>query len=93
MLQHHRPLTYDEKKAAEAAFRGSPLDPTWSKAARNIYEGLCAAQANLQRKPLWDIQSSQPLPSKKMPRQYVLQPTKPLIQEKPEGYPFPSCSP
>ncbi len=38
-----RSLTYDEKKAAEAAFRGLPLNPGWSAAARAIYEGIKAA--------------------------------------------------
>ena len=33
-------LTYDEKKAAEAAFRGMPCDPTWSDAARAVYDGI-----------------------------------------------------
>ncbi len=35
-----RTLTYDERKAAEAAFRGLPSDPRWSQAARTVYEGL-----------------------------------------------------
>jgi hypothetical protein len=35
-----RELTYDEKKAAEAAFRGLPVNPTWSTAARDVYEGI-----------------------------------------------------
>ncbi len=35
-----RTLTYDERKAAEAAFRGLPSDPRWSQAARSVYEGL-----------------------------------------------------
>lgn len=33
-------LTYDQRKAAEAAFRGLPLDPTWSAAAKVTYEGI-----------------------------------------------------
>ncbi|MDT7042132.1 hypothetical protein [Candidatus Nitronereus thalassa] len=40
-----RPLTYDEKKAAEAAFRGSAFDPSWSEGALKIYEGLRLAMA------------------------------------------------
>jgi len=40
-----RPLTYDEKKAAEAAFRGSQFDPSWSESALKIYEGLRLAMA------------------------------------------------
>ena len=38
-----RYLTYDEKKAAEAAFRGLPCDPTWSDAARAVYNGITKA--------------------------------------------------
>jgi len=40
-----RPLTYDEKKAAEAAFRGSQFDPSWSEGALKVYEGLRLAMA------------------------------------------------
>ena len=40
-----RPLTYDEKKAAEAAFRGVPFDPSWSESALKVYEGLRLAMA------------------------------------------------
>src|SRR5215212_7503326 len=39
-----RDLTYDEKKAAEAAFRGLPLNPSWSAAAKDVYEGIMAAR-------------------------------------------------
>ncbi len=35
-----RELTYDEKKAAEAAFTGRPFNPKWSDAARTVYEGI-----------------------------------------------------
>src|SRR5688500_2329591 len=38
-----RELTYDEKKAAEAAFRGLPINPSWSAAARDVYEGIIVA--------------------------------------------------
>jgi hypothetical protein len=38
-----RPLTVDEKKAAEAAFRGEPFDPQWSDAARAVYDGITKA--------------------------------------------------
>ena len=31
MQQHNRPLTHDEKKAAEAAFKGAPFDPNGQK--------------------------------------------------------------
>jgi hypothetical protein len=36
------PLTYDEHKAAEAAFQGLPLDPKWSRHAQEIYRGILA---------------------------------------------------
>jgi hypothetical protein len=35
-----RTLTHDERKAAEAAFRGEPFDPKWSPAARLVYDGV-----------------------------------------------------
>jgi len=35
-------LTYDEHKAAEAAFHGLPLDPKWSRHAQEIYRGILA---------------------------------------------------
>ncbi len=38
-----RDLTYDQKKAAEAAFRGLPPDQKWSSAARTVYDGLVKA--------------------------------------------------
>lgn len=37
-----RRLTHDEHKASEAAFRGLPLNPNWSDAAKRIYQGLRA---------------------------------------------------
>lgn len=39
-----RELTYDEKKAAEAAFRGLPINPSWSTAAREVYDGIITAR-------------------------------------------------
>ena len=38
-----RALTYDEAKAAEAAFRGEPLNPAWSAAAAQVYAGIFKA--------------------------------------------------
>ncbi|WP_447972006.1 hypothetical protein [Nitrospira sp. Kam-Ns4a] len=40
---HPRELTHDERKAAEAAFRGLPLDPSWTGRAKAVYEGLLKA--------------------------------------------------
>lgn len=42
-MGNKRPLTHDEKKASEAAFRGLPFDPEWSDAARSVYEGIVEA--------------------------------------------------
>jgi hypothetical protein len=36
------PLTHDQHKAAEAAFRGLPLSPDWSVSAQDIYRGIVA---------------------------------------------------
>jgi hypothetical protein len=44
----HRPLTYDEKKAAEAAFRGEPFNPAWSSAAAKVYAGIVNAMEKIQ---------------------------------------------
>jgi hypothetical protein len=35
-----RTLSFDEKKAAEAAFQGLPIEPTWSPSAQAIYLGI-----------------------------------------------------
>ena len=37
-----RTLSFDEKKAAEAAFQGLPIDPAWSVSAQAIYCGILA---------------------------------------------------
>ncbi len=41
-----RDLTYDQKKAAEAAFRGLPPNQRWSAGARAVYDGLVKAIPN-----------------------------------------------
>ncbi|MGE0277122.1 MAG: hypothetical protein AB7G68_21575 [Nitrospiraceae bacterium] len=43
-----RALTYDEAKAAEAAFRGEPFNPAWSAAAAQVYAGLSKAMQEKQ---------------------------------------------
>ena len=35
-------LTFDEQKAAEAAFRELPANPMWSSSAHAIYDGILA---------------------------------------------------
>ena len=38
-----RPLTHDEKKASEAAFRGLPQDESWTDSAKCVYAGIIQA--------------------------------------------------
>jgi hypothetical protein len=38
-------LSYDEQKAAEAAFHGQPCNPKWSSSARAIYDGIMKAMS------------------------------------------------
>ena len=38
-----RVLTTDEKRAADAAFKGLPFDGRWSPSARAVYNGICGA--------------------------------------------------
>ena len=45
VMTESKPLTYDEHKAAEAAFRGTPLNPDWTDSAQEIYARLTAAVA------------------------------------------------
>ena len=40
-----KPLTHDEQKAAEAAFRGYPPSEDWTDSAHEIYVRLSAAIA------------------------------------------------
>ena len=40
-----KPLTYDEHKAAEAAFSGYPPNADWTDSAQEIYVRLSAAIA------------------------------------------------
>ncbi len=48
-MTHSRTLTHDEKKASEAAFRGLPMENSWTDSAKSVYEGLIQA---LSKKPL-----------------------------------------
>ncbi len=52
-----RDLTYDEKKAAEAAFRGEPFNPAWSVAAAAVYEGIVSAMCRLQVASLTEMEA------------------------------------
>lgn len=59
MQQDHRPLTNDERKAAEAAFKGAPFDPKWSEEARKVYLGLSSAIANKRNEAFQKIRPSE----------------------------------
>ena len=37
---HPQILSNDERKAAEAAFRGLPADPRWSERGQAVYRGI-----------------------------------------------------
>ena len=54
-----RSLSYDEAKAAEAAFQGQPFDETWSESARVIYDGLL--EAMLKRRVMTPLLAYQPV--------------------------------
>ncbi|MEQ1843986.1 MAG: hypothetical protein ABL983_00230 [Nitrospira sp.] len=41
-----RTLTHDERKAADAAFTGQPVNPAWSTRAKRIYDGILAARTS-----------------------------------------------
>ena len=60
MQKRNRSLTYDENKAAEAAFKGLPFDAKWSEAARKVYLGLSAAIANKHNEVFQEMSPSQP---------------------------------
>ena len=51
-MTYNRPLTHDEKKASEAAFRGLPFNPDWSQSAKSVYEGISQAMKNSYVSPL-----------------------------------------
>jgi hypothetical protein len=50
-----RELTHDEKKAAEAAFRGASFNLAWSDAARRVYDGIALAMARLGKDGIADL--------------------------------------
>lgn len=60
MQQQNRPLTYDERKAAEAAFQGAPFDPQLSESARKVYLGISSAMATKRNEAFQDYDLSQP---------------------------------
>lgn len=51
-MKRERPLTHDEHKASEAAFRGLPCDPSWSQSAKAVYDGIVRAMAKKGERPI-----------------------------------------
>jgi hypothetical protein len=39
-----RPLTHDQRKAAEAAYLGHPFNAAWADSARAVYQGVAKAK-------------------------------------------------
>ncbi|MBI5775931.1 MAG: hypothetical protein HY444_00965 [Nitrospirae bacterium] len=72
--QTPRILTYDERKAADAAFAGRPFDPVWSEAARAVYDGILAARG---------LQEPAPTPS--APEQPEAEASEPSTGESPSS--------
>jgi hypothetical protein len=73
-------LTYDEKKAADAAFTGRPFNEAWSASARAIYDGIVKAlpHTDLALPAPSDVEESAvTLPAQSEP----LQPQAPLALE------------
>jgi hypothetical protein len=77
-------LSYDEKKAADAAFTGRPFNDAWSASARVIYDGIVKALPHIDMaiptpsnvEELLEASSVQSEP---------LQPQEPLAQEQATG--------
>ncbi len=65
-MSQPRPLTHDEKKAAEAAFQGRPFDASWSKSARGVYEGILKARGDVV-----DADSIETTPASPTPTRHV----------------------
>jgi hypothetical protein len=66
MENKYRTLTHDEKRAAEAAFRGAPFDPQLSESARKIYIGISSAMAHKRDEAFQEFDLSKR--AKKAPR-------------------------
>ena len=46
-----KPLTYDEQKAAEAAFTGAPINPQWTESAQVLFRRLAAEISRHREEP------------------------------------------
>ena len=73
-------LTYDEKRAAEAAFAGQPCNEAWSASARAVYDGIVKAMPHTDVATI--IPSDAEAPAQAPSEQSEsLQPQEPLAQE------------
>jgi hypothetical protein len=78
MQESKRPLTYDERKAAEAAFQGVPFDPQLSELARKVYLGISSAMANKRNDAFQEFDLSRP--GTKSKRASTELPTRPRVK-------------
>jgi len=62
-MKQPRPLTHDEIKASEAAFRGLPLDNKWTDSAKLVYEGILQALGQDGSEPSVRVDDDLPLSS------------------------------
>jgi len=77
-------LTYDEKKAADAAFAGRPFNEAWSASARAIYDGIVKAlpHTDVPIPAPSDVEESAEASST---QSEPLQPQEPLAQDHTDG--------
>ena len=77
-------LTYDEKKAADAAFAGRPFNEAWSASARAVYDGIVKAlpHPDVANPTLSTVEESAEAPSA---QSEPLQLQEPLAQERAGG--------
>jgi hypothetical protein len=61
IMEQCRQLTYDERKAAEAAFQGAPFDPKLSESARKVYLGISSAMSKKRNEAFQEFGLTQPV--------------------------------
>lgn len=78
-------LTYDEKKAADAAFAGRPFNDAWSASARVVYDGIVKAlpQADIEAPASTQVETFAEAPTA---QSESLQLQEPLAQEQAGGH-------
>jgi len=79
-----RTLTIDEKRAADAAFKGLPFDSRWSPSARAVYDGIRSAlgvPAPSEQEPAGDAIESHSTPDPQPAETEVAAPASILTRE------------